>query len=157
VHLLALAAGRPGRAWSAATVGRGGDDPVMSALTAPGTAEAGTLLATLARLHRLGLSRPLPLSPRASCAYAEQRGTGSPPRAAAAKAAGEWRRSLGDGRDIGDFDDPEHLRVWGRTRLPDLLVEPARAGEEHADEPHLFGQLARQVFTPLLAHEGMHR
>jgi exodeoxyribonuclease V gamma subunit len=156
VQVLALAAAHPGRDWCAATVGRGGDDPVMSALTPPGQDEARTILATLVRLHRVGLCAPLPLAPRTSCAFAEQRGKGSPPRAAQAKASSEWRKLLGDGREFGDFDDPEHLRVWGRGRLEDLVREPARPGEPYDDEPHRFGQLARQVFGPLLEHEAMH-
>ena len=61
---------------------------------------------------------------------------------------------IADGREFGDFDDPEHLRVWGSSQLRDLLGEPAVAGEAYDDEPHRFGQLARQVWVPLLAHEG---
>jgi exodeoxyribonuclease V gamma subunit len=156
VQVLALAAARPGRYWCAATVGRGREDPVMSALTPPDEDEARTILATLVRLHRTGLCGPLPLAPKTSCAYAEQRGKGSPPRAALAKASSEWRKRLGDGREFGDFDDPEHLRVWGRGSLDDLVREPARPREPYDDEPHRFGQLARQVFGPLLEHEAMH-
>jgi exodeoxyribonuclease V gamma subunit len=128
----------------------------MSALTAPDPEEAREVLATLARLHRAGLGGPLPLAPKTSCAYAEQRRKGSPPKAAEAKAAGEWRTLLGDGREFGDFDDAWHQRVWGNAPLGDLFAEPARSGEGHDDEPHRFGQLARQVFGPLLEHEGLH-
>jgi exodeoxyribonuclease V gamma subunit len=157
VQVLALAAGRPGTHWCSATVGRGTDGrPVMSALTAPEPEQARRILATLVRLHRVGLSEPLPLAPKTSGAYAEHRWKGSPPRAAEVKAAAEWRKQLADGREFGDFDDPEHRRVWGSSRLPDLLREPPRPDEEHADEPHRFGQLARQVFEALLANEATH-
>jgi exodeoxyribonuclease V gamma subunit len=157
VHLLALVCAEPGRDWCAATVGRDGEDPVMSALTPPGPEEARELLAGLGRLHRAGLREPLPLAARTSCAYADLRHRGSPARAAEARAAQEWHKRLGDGREFGDFDDVEHLRVWGRTHLGDLLAaEPVR-GEAYDDEPHRFGQLARQVFAPLLEHEVMHR
>ena len=156
LHVLALTASRPGRDWCAATVGRGGNDPVMSALTAPTPDEARTILTTLVRLHRTGLSEPLPLAPKTSCAYAELRAKGSPPKAAEARAAGEWRKQLSDGREFGDFDDAEHLTVWGSSSLRDLLRQPTRSGEAFDDEPHRFGQLARQVFGPLLEHEGMH-
>ena len=128
----------------------------MSALTAPSPEEARAALATLAQLHRAGLSLPLPLAPKTSCAYAEQRQKGSPPKAAEAKAAGEWHKKLGDGREFGDFDDAWHLRVWGKVPLRNLFGEPVRAGEAYDDEPHRFGQLARQVFRPLLEHEGFH-
>ena len=158
VHLVVLAATRPGRDWCAATVGRGREDePLMSALVAPSQEEARAILTTLERIQRAGLSEPLPMAPKTSCAYAEQRGKGSPPRAAEAKAAAEWRRELKDRREIGDFGDPEHLRVWGKVWLTDLLTAPPQHGEDYADEPHRFAQLARQVFGPLLEHEGMHR
>jgi exodeoxyribonuclease V gamma subunit len=159
VQLLALVAARPGREWCAATVGRGRDAgrPVMSALTAPAEEEARRLLAALVHLRGRGLCEPLPLAPKTSCAYAELRGRGSPPAAAVARAAGEWRRERRDGSPFGDFADPEHVRVWGEVELRDLVASrPPRAGEAFEDEPHLFGQLARQVWSPLLAHEVLH-
>jgi exodeoxyribonuclease V gamma subunit len=154
VYLLALVVGRPGRDWRAATVGRGSDGPAMAGLTTPPVDDARAALVTLVEVYRTGLTRPLPLAPRTSCAYAEHRAKGSPPAGAVARASQEWRKQLGDGREFGDFDDAEHLRVWGSSRLPDLLHEPAVPGEAHDDEPHRFGQLARQVWVPLLEHEG---
>ncbi len=159
VQLLALVAARPDREWCAATVGRGRDAgrPVMSALTAPAREEARELLAALVLLRRRGLCEPLPLAPKTSCAYAELRGRGSPPAAAMARAAGEWRRERRDGTSYGDFADPEHVRVWGEVGLRDLAASRApRPAEAFDDEPHLFGQLARQVWSPLLAHEALH-
>ena len=44
--------------------------------------------------------------------------------------------------------------MWGDARLRDLLGQPAVPGEAFADEQHRFGQLARQVWDPLLDHEG---
>jgi exodeoxyribonuclease V gamma subunit len=155
VQLLALVAGRPGRDWRAATVGRGSDGPAMAGLVPPTPEDAVVALGTLVALYRLGLCEPLPLAPRTSSVYAERRRAGSPVAGAVAKAATEWRRSLNDGREIGDFDDAEHRRVWGDTRLRDLLGQPAVRGEPFADEQHRVGQLARQVWDPLLDHEGM--
>ncbi len=157
VCLLARACAEPGRQWCAATVGRDGEEPVMSVLTPPSAEVAREVLRTLAQLHRAGLREPLPLAPRTSAAYAELRHRGSPPRAAQAKATGEWHKQLGDGREFGDVDEAEHLRVWGRVPLTTLLVAPAASGQPYDDEPHRFGQLARQVFAPLLEHEEMHR
>lgn len=156
LYLLALVAGLPGRDWCAATVGRGRDGLVMSALTAPTPEEARSILLTLLAVRRAGLVAPLPLAPKTSCVYAENLRKGSPPAGAVARAAQEWRKQLKDGREFGDFDDVWHRRVWGESVLRDLLDEPARVGEEHADEPHRFGQLARQVFGPLLANEAMY-
>lgn len=157
VYLLALVCAEPGREWCAATVGRDGEDPVMSALTAPGLDEVQHVLRTLARLHRAGLREPLPLAPKTSWAYADLRHRGSPPRAAQARAALEWHKRLADGREFGDFDDAEHLRVWGRAQLGDLLAVVPVGGEPYDDEPHRFGQLARQVFSPVLEREVTHR
>jgi exodeoxyribonuclease V gamma subunit len=128
----------------------------MSALGAPTAEEACEILASLVRIHRAGLREPLPLVAKTSGAYAEHRAKGSPAKAAEVKAAGEWRKQLGDGREFGDFDDPEHLRVWGKAPLSKLLTLPPCPGEQYDDEPHRFGQLARQVFDPLLRHEAMY-
>jgi exodeoxyribonuclease V gamma subunit len=95
------------------------------------------------------------LTPKASSAYAERRRAGSPAAGAVARAATQWRASRKDGSEFGEFDDPGHRRVWGDARLRDLLGQPAVAGEPFDDEPHRFGQLARQVWDPLLDHEGM--
>jgi hypothetical protein len=46
--------------------------------------------------------------------------------------------------------------VWGKAPLSKLLTLPPCPGEQHDDEPHRFGQLARQVFDPLLRHEAMY-
>jgi exodeoxyribonuclease V gamma subunit len=152
VQLLVLAASGGGRDWSAATVGRGRDDLVMSCLTVESAAAALTHLAELVAVHRAGLEGPLPLSPRTSCAYAQKRRGGSPVHASTVLAAGEWRKSL-DGREIGEFDEPEHVRVWGAVPLDALTVVAARADLAWAEEGTLFGQLARVVWEPLLANE----
>jgi exodeoxyribonuclease V gamma subunit len=158
VYLLALVCSRPEVDWCAATVGRDGEDPVMAALGPPTAEVAREVLLRLARVHAAGLREPLPLAPKTSCAYAQLRLKGSPPKAAEARAAGEWRKHLGERRDFGEFDDVEHLRVWGRVPLAHLLTAPPTPGETYDDvEPHRFGQLARQVFTPLLEHEETHR
>ncbi len=157
VQLLALASGRPGPSWCAATVGRGPDGPAMSALAGPAPEVALELLETLVRLRAAGLREPLPLAPRSSCAYAEVRRRGGPPRAAEARAAQQWRTSRRDGGAFGEFDDPAHVRVWGEVPLRHLLgLGGPRPAEPYDDEPHRFGQLARQVFGPLLEHEAMH-
>jgi exodeoxyribonuclease V gamma subunit len=157
VQLLALTAGRTEHSWCAATVGRGRDGPAMSALAPPAPDEARALLGGLVALRRSGLREPLPLAARTSCAYAEVRGRGGSVTAAEAKAAGEWRKERGDGTAFGDFEDPAHLRVWGPLGLRELLaLHRLCSGEPYDDEPHRFGQLARQVWAPLLGHEGRH-
>ena len=152
VHLLALAAAREGHDWSAATVGRSRGGPTMSCLAPPSAGEARARLADLVAVYRAGLCAPLPLSPKTSCSYAEKRRGGSPATAARLKAATEWRRSF-EGRDIGEFDDPETRRVWGDVPLDPLLVAPARPDLAWAEEASMFGQLARIVWDPLLGAE----
>ena len=156
VQLLCLVLARPDRDWSAATVGRGKDGPVMAGLVPPSAEDARSALETLVRVYRAGLGEPLPLTPKASCAYAEHRRSGSPPAGAVARAGREWRASRNDGGEFGDFADREHQLVWGDTELRHLLQAPPVRGEEHDDEPHRFGQLALQVWGPLLHHERLY-
>ncbi len=154
VHLLALAASRPDDSWSAATVGRGKSAPCLSLLSAPPAEEARAVLGSLVEVYRCGQREPLPFAPKTSCCYAEKRRTGSPPSASATKAGYEWRKSF-DGRDIGEFDDLDHARVWGEAPFSALLTPPARADLAWPEEGTRFGQLARVVWDPLLTAEAV--
>ena len=124
----------------------------MSCLAAPSAGEARERLGELVAVYRAGLCAPLPLSPKTSCVYAEKRRGGSPATAARLRAAGEWRRNF-EGRDIGEFDDPETRRVWGDVPLDPLLAAPARPDLAWAEEGSMFGQLARVVWDPLIGAE----
>ena len=126
-------AARPCRCWSPPSPARRGRPARRARRGLPGRASES----------------PLPLAPKTSGAYAEKRRGGSPVAASTLKAEGEWRRNY-QGREIGEFDDPEHLRVWGDRPLDALLVAPARADLAWAEEGTLFGQLARIVWEPLL-------
>jgi exodeoxyribonuclease V gamma subunit len=154
VQLLLVVAAHEDRDWSAATVGRGSgrNGPTLSQLVAPSPADATARLAELVAVYRAGLESPLPLAPKTSGAYADKRFRGSPVAASTVKAEGEWRRAY-QGREIGEFSDAEHLRVWGDRPLDALRVAPARADLPWVEEGTLFGQLARVVWEPLLAHE----
>ncbi|MGZ4502257.1 MAG: exodeoxyribonuclease V subunit gamma [Nocardioidaceae bacterium] len=151
VYLLMLVASRPDRTWAAATVGRGRSDPMMSCLVAPPAEVAREVLGELVALYRAGQREPLPLAPKTSCSYAEKRRAGSPVKASQAKAATEWRKNF-DGRDIGEYDDADHARVWGDAPFQALLTGHAREGA-WAEEDTWFGQLARTVWDPLLTAE----
>jgi exodeoxyribonuclease V gamma subunit len=154
VSLLALAAGAPG-SWSAATLGRGRkDDLLLAQLTGPDPEHARRVLGDLVKVYRAGQRQPLPLSPKTSCAYAERRaGNGSIP-ASVSKAGFEWRYNY-SGRDIGEYDDAEHQLVWGDAQLSDLCIAMPWPELPFADEGRLFGQLARLVFDPMFAAEGL--
>jgi exodeoxyribonuclease V gamma subunit len=151
VQLLLVVAAHEGRDWTAATVGRG-RTPTLSQLVPPSRADAVARLAELVAVYRAGLESPLPLAPRTSGAYADKRHRGSPVAASTLKAEGEWRRSY-QGREIGEFGDAEHLRVWGDRPLGALLAAPVRADLAWSEEGTLFGQLARVVWEPLLSCE----
>jgi exodeoxyribonuclease V gamma subunit len=152
VHLLALAAARPDRAWSAATVGRGRTGLTMSCLTPPPADRAGAALADLVAVYRAGMSGPVPLSPKTSSVYAEKRRRGSSVPDSTNKAATEWSRTY-EGREIGECADPENRRVWEDGTPGGLLAAAPRADLPWAEEESLFGQLARTVWDPLLAAE----
>jgi exodeoxyribonuclease V gamma subunit len=157
VQLLALSAHSPDRGWRAATVGRGDrKSPVLgSFLTGPDADEALAHLDALVRIHRLGMTRPLPVPPKTACAYAEKRRSGAAPQAAASFAGQQWRRSSGQS-PWGEFDDGDHRLVGFESMEHLLAVAPGAAAGlsgEYDDEPHLFGMLARQIWTPLLERE----
>ena len=127
---------------------------MLATLTAPTQEQALAELTSLTDLFLAGRCEPLTFAAKTSCAYAEKRLKNVPVAASEVWAARSWRSPF-DGRDIGDFDDAEHRRVWGDAQFTDLLQQPARPGEDWADEPHRFGQLARRVWEHLLAFESV--
>jgi exodeoxyribonuclease V gamma subunit len=154
-QLLALSAQFPDRDAMACTVGRGDKSvPVLGSFLRPvGGEEALVQLDRLVAVYRLGLTRPLPVPPKTACAYADKRRTGSSPENAAKLAGREWL-TKGNARSWGEYDDGDHRRC-GLRSLDDLLAEPPVPGLPYADEPHLFGQLARTIWTPLLEVEAI--
>jgi exodeoxyribonuclease V gamma subunit len=154
-QLLALTAQYPDRDWVAVTVGRGDKKtPVLGSFLGPVPPErAREHLDGLIGVYRLGLTRPLPVPPKTACAYAEKRSTGSNPANAAQLAGKEWM-TKGNARSWGEYDDGDHRRC-GLRSLEDLLAEPPVPGLPYVDEPHLFGQLARTIWTPLLEVEAI--
>ena len=148
VQLLALAVAHPGRPWAGTTIGRTKSGIAAATITDIDTEVARSTLTSLIDVYRRGLCEPLPLPPRTACAYAERR-LRSGPNASATYAAREWRSSGAEGA-YGEFDDASHLRVWGDASFEALLALPPEAG---SDEPHLFGDLARRVWGPLLEAE----
>jgi len=158
VQLLALTAHAPDTDWRAVTVGR---SPKPRSAAVAGSflggvdvAQALAHLDTLVRVCRTGLTFPLPLSPRTSCGYAEKRGSGKTPHIAERFAADAWRKKGSAQQEFGEFDDAHHQLVWGDASLQTLLQHVADPDDtEWPDEPHLFGQLARRVWAPLLDEE----
>jgi exodeoxyribonuclease V gamma subunit len=145
VQLLALTAARPERSWETTTIGkRRGGGGTVSHLRPLSPEVARSTLAELVRLRDQGLCRPLPMSAKASAAYAEARARFDV-APSVDKATNEWT----GGRIPGEADDPAHVLVYGEGSPVDvLLAEPGDGGE-----PHRFGELARLVWDPLLAHE----
>jgi exodeoxyribonuclease V gamma subunit len=152
VSLLALAV-TDERSWRAAVTGRGRfPTPAWRAeLTAPGAAEATTILRTLVALRDAGLTEPLPISTATTAAYAEARYRRLPPEEAIAAAD----REFGGGdktRDFAEHTDRNLRYVWGPAPdLRDLTTAPAPAGEPI--ENTRFGSIARRLWVPLLRAE----
>ena len=138
-QLLALVvAAHEDRDWSAATVGRGKTARhAVAAVARRSPADAARPAGRRSsRSTAAGLESPLPLRAQDVRRLRGQRCRGSPVAASTVKAEGEWRRSY-QGREIGEFADPEHLRVWGgppagraagrpRARRPGLVPRRAR-------------------------------
>jgi exodeoxyribonuclease V gamma subunit len=145
LQLLALAAARPDAQWEAATIGKrkgGGRVARLSPVTA---ADAKAALTALVSIRDEGLCRPLPVSARASAAYAELRRKFDV-QPCLEKAASEWR---GSDYAPGDMKDAEHVLIYGsEAPFERLLAEPHDGPEQTR-----FGQLSRLVWDPLLAHE----
>ena len=177
VKLLALTAddGADAPPRGAQTIGRNKDGGVtIATLRPPAPQQARTLLDLLVALCRRGMTTPLPLAPACSHEYARARSEGKNPAGAAWPAGKAWTIwNSQQKRNFGDGGDAEHLQVWGDVPLaalleipPDPALVPPAAPRMLADgprpllgslreEPHLFGQLARLVWEPLLAHEGI--
>jgi exodeoxyribonuclease V gamma subunit len=139
-RLLALSAGRPDRAFTAATIGRGAVAYVRR------VEEPLAALAALVDLHDRGLREPLPLFCKTSAAYAGNR---ADPVAAARK---EWLSEWNYPREDAER---EHVIAFGGVLLlEDVLLLPPAPDEawEPLEESRL-GQLARRLWDPLLAVE----
>jgi exodeoxyribonuclease V gamma subunit len=153
VQLLALTAQFPKRDWIAATVGRGDNpNPVRGAFInriAPD--DALRHLDSLVTVYRLGLTRPLPAPPKTACAYSEKRQAGMNPANAVQIASKSWITKANN-RSWGEYDDGDHRQCGLRT-MDDLLAARPVPDLPYDHEPHLFGQLARTIWTPLLEVE----
>jgi exodeoxyribonuclease V gamma subunit len=157
VYLLALSAYATDSAWRAATVGRNpdrrGGNVLGSFLGGISPQDALTHLDALVRIYRTGMTFPLPLPPETSCRYAEKRAEGKSVHTAVKFAGYAWR-SKGSGPEaFGEFDDAQNRLVWGDSQLQDLFRHAPEPDGTYPEEPHLFGQLARRVWSPLLAAE----
>jgi exodeoxyribonuclease V gamma subunit len=156
VQLLALCAASPERPWRSVVVARKGTKgadaaagEVLELATVP-AAVALTTLDNLVALYAAGRSRALPLPLKTSYAYAQHADAGKE-KVGLSAAGKEWRRKFND-REIGEFDDPYHVYVWGDDLAFDDLID-----EPHDAEPpnitHLFGQLALRLWSPFLRRE----
>jgi exodeoxyribonuclease V gamma subunit len=156
VYLLALSAHATDSAWRAATVGRNpdrrGGEVLASFLGGVSPHDARTHLDTLVGIYRTGLTFPLPLPPETSCRYAEKRAGGKSVHTAVRYAGYAWR-SKGGLDEFGEFSDAQNRLVWGDAQIHDLLGRAPDPDGTYPEEPHLFGQLARQVWSPLLDAE----
>lgn len=145
IPLLALAAGHPGRQWSALCIGRGRGTRAAQRLLAPSPDPAATL-AELVACYDTGRCEPLPLPLKTSYAWATARRNGDDPVAAA---AAEWN----NGRFPGENDTPAHRMAWGAGADLQRLLTAPRPEEARAGEATRLGALAMRVWTPLLAAE----
>ncbi len=148
IRLLALAAARPEREWRTLTVGRGRRGALVSRIGPIGQAEALIALEELVDLRDRGLREPLPLTSRASAAYAVAPGD---PIDAAAE---EWTSSFNFDKE--DRED-EHVRVWGAELPFEALLDALPADDEDgpgwSPDPSRFGRLAHRLWDRLLAAE----
>lgn len=123
----------------------GRDKTEVKRITFTFVADARRELDRLLMLHRLGLIMPLPLFHDASEAYAKEwRKSGDERRALAAAQP----KLASQGVVRGAADDRHVLQLFSRDALLDLGALSASDGTETLG----FGEIARIVFEPLLAH-----
>ncbi len=159
VRLLALTAGNPERAFSAATIGRVGKSGVTTARipplgdTADDRREAALgHLARLMELYDRGMREPLPLYCATSAAYAEAVRTGADPVAAGGDA---WASAYNFDKEDKEL---EHQLVLGGVLTMDDLMQAAPRADEQGDgwdvsETTRLGRYARRMWDDLLTCE----
>jgi exodeoxyribonuclease V gamma subunit len=141
LRLLVLAAGEDG-AWRARVVGKG--RKVVYA--APPAAAARELLGRYLALYALGLSRPLPASPRLGFAWAEYRVSQRDPE--------DRLVSRKHFDRCWEYDSDDHWRAF--FRYPGVLSLPAGDPPIPGADPGertLVGALASSIWAPVMAAE----
>ncbi|BEP13446.1 exodeoxyribonuclease V subunit gamma [Acidothermaceae bacterium B102] len=141
IDLVALTAAHPSRDWRALTVGR---DAWSSTLGPISEDTAQAVVRDLVALFRSGLQAPLPLPVKTAAEYAGRRDKGDDPGDALIGADKHWA----DATYPGEQSDAAHVLIHGGK--VDLTVLTAAPG---VGEPHLFGQVARRLWQPLLDAE----
>ena len=142
IELLALSAAEPGTAWTAITIGRGG----QSRLGPVPPPTAALLLADLADLYRTGLNAPIPLPIQVAAAYAAVRYQDRSVDVARGRLEKTWER---------ERDSTFELFYGAGTSMADLQRESSIRAEERGNtaEPSRFATLARRVWQPLIDSE----
>ncbi len=145
--VLALALAASGEGDRAVGVNRRGRSAGITTITAPPDPVAA--LAELIDLYDRGMREPLPLTPKASSAYATRRERGDSVEAAEERARAEWTSKYG-----GEWQDRYHEHVWGREApFARLLAANPADDERWNGEQTRFGALACRFWAPVLAEE----
>jgi exodeoxyribonuclease V gamma subunit len=138
VRLLALASAHPDRSFCSLLIGRGQgrQPPAVVRLEPPASAVAA--LSVVLHLYEQGMREPLPLVCDTSAAWFDAISRTLKEDEARRRAAEKWEDN---DRFPGEVSDPEHVYVWGRLRLEDLISNPR------------FGELARVLWELVLVRE----
>ncbi|QBJ97880.1 exodeoxyribonuclease V subunit gamma [Rhodococcus sp. ABRD24] len=145
VRLLAVAASGGAANLTAVTTGRGSGRVLVARSTLAAPENAAEVLARLVQMRDRGLEAPLPMSPGASSAYADQRFRGRSIELALVAAERAWDKGFDDSLD-------RHIQfVHGvGASLSGLIDNDAPPGSH---EPSRFGAEATALWYPLLAAE----
>ncbi|MDI3314576.1 MAG: exodeoxyribonuclease V subunit gamma [Mycobacterium sp.] len=137
IPLVALAAGQPGREWTALCVGRGQSKNRIATRLFGAPPDPAGIVGDLVALYDAGRREPLPLPLQTSYAWAQARRDGDDPHDAAARA---WESR---GSRAGEDSQPAHRTVWG---------ERAPLEKLHGADGRL-GALAERLWLPVLQAE----
>ncbi|WP_185994386.1 exodeoxyribonuclease V subunit gamma [Nocardioides campestrisoli] len=161
---LALAAGRPDENWTVHTIGKYRSSAKRALLAPLAEPDARRWLRDLVDVYERGLREPLPLPPRTSLAWAEERvhllrGREADPDG---KARREWETPRFSDNGFPKEDaDRWHVRAFGEQAAYEQLATELRDDEKHppttgADDaelgaaPHRLGHYAWRVWGPLV-------
>ncbi|MET0839435.1 MAG: exodeoxyribonuclease V subunit gamma [Marmoricola sp.] len=144
IPLLALCADKPGRAWTAGAIGRGGRDAPVARTAFASVDGAQAFLQDLVAIYDAGMREPIPLPLKTGEAWARSAGN---PRNARFRAEKPWSKD----RFGVENEDEAHVRVWGRDApLSVLLQQQPRPGEDYPGQTTRLGSLASRLWVPIL-------
>ncbi len=138
INQVALSAAAPGP-WVARAIGRAGEGDAPARATYGVVEDPASLLAGLVAFHDLALSRVLPVAPETTRLFARTATSQRPVWQVQNDLRDQWRK---------EYSGADLVTAWGhRPSWEEITAEQGSSGD------HLFGELARRLWDPILFTE----